>query len=200
MGKYVKMGRRNKGLSFYQKKKKLSRGVVNELMHYVYITLAAVVVAFVLVFCLGLRCGVIGVSMQPTLLSGQQVLVNRFIYRVLSPKSGDVIAFLPGGNTNTHYYIKRVVAIPGDTVQIKDGLLYVNDLLYKDYSFDKIEEAGIADELLTLEQDEYFTIGDNVNNSEDSRADNIGPVKRENIAGKVWLKLSWGDHPLGLVE
>ena len=174
--------------------------MVREIMSYVYITLAAVTVAFVLMFCLGLRCSVIGVSMQPTLRSGQQVLVNRFVYRVLSPKRGDVIAFLPGGNTNTHYYVKRVVAVPGDSVQIKDGLLYVNDLLYKDHTFDKIEEAGIADEPLTLGQDEFFTIGDNVNNSEDSRADNIGPIKRDNIAGKVWLKLKLGEEPAGLVE
>ncbi len=194
------MRRRNKGLSFYQKQKKLNRTVVREVMNYVYITAAAVAVAFVLVFCLGLRCSVIGVSMSPTLKSGQQVLVNRFVYRILPPKSGDVIAFLPGGNTNTHYYVKRVVAVPGDSVQIKDGLLYVNDLLYKDHAFDKIEEAGIADEALTLGQDEYFTIGDNVNNSEDSRADNIGPVKRDNISGKVWLRLGLGDEPAGLVE
>ena len=194
------MRRKSKGLSFYQKQKKLSRNSLKEIMSYVYITLAAVGLAFVLVFCLGLRTGVIGVSMQPTLYNGQQILVNRFIYRVLAPKSGDVVAFLPGGNTNTHYYVKRVVAVPGDSVQIKDGQLYVNGLLYKDHTFDKIEEAGIADELLTLEQDEFFTLGDNVNNSEDSRTDNIGPVKRENIAGKVWLKLARENEPIGLVE
>ena len=169
-------------------------------MSYLFLTVAAVVVAVVLVFCVGLRTGVIGVSMQPTIQGGQQILVNRLVYRILAPKSGDIAVFYPNGNENQHYYVKRVVAVPGDTVQIKDGSLYVNGYRYQGYDFDKIMDPGIADELLTMGQDEYFMLGDNVNNSEDSRTDNIGPVKRKDIAGKVWLKLMTGSYPMELVD
>ncbi len=169
-------------------------------MHFLFITLAAVILAVVLVFCIGLRTGVIGVAMQPTLQSGQQILVNRLVYRLLAPKSGDVVVFYPNGNKDAHYYVKRVVAVPGDTLQIKDGFLYVNGYQYTGYDFDKIEDPGLADEPLQMGPDEFFMLGDNVNNSEDSRADNIGPVSRKDIAGKVWLKFKVGDEPMALVK
>ncbi|MBR4759034.1 MAG: signal peptidase I [Lachnospiraceae bacterium] len=192
--------RRSRGLTFYQKQKKLGRNFVKEVMHFLFITLAAVILAVVLVFCIGLRTGVIGVAMQPTLQSGQQILVNRLVYRILAPKSGDVVVFYPNGNKDAHYYVKRVVAVPGDTLQIKDGFLYVNGYQYSGYDFDKIEEPGLADEPLQMGPDEFFMLGDNVNNSEDSRADNIGPVSRKDIAGKVWLKFKVGDEPMALVK
>ena len=183
------MRRRNKGLSFYQKQRKLSRSVLREILSYAFITVAAVVLALVLVYCVGLRTGVVGVSMQPTLKAGQQILVNRLRYRILAPKSGDVVVFWPSGNRDAHYYVKRVVAVPGDNLQIKDGTLYVNGYRYEGFDFDKIKEPGIADEIMTLGDNEFFVLGDNVNNSEDSRADNIGPVKRDDIVGKVYLAL-----------
>ncbi len=192
--------RKSKGLSFYQKKKRINSSTMHEALSYVFITLAAVVVAFVLIYCVGMRTSVIGVAMQPTLSNGQQILVNRLLYRIVAPKSGDVVVFLPNGNTNAHYYVKRVVAVPGDDVQIKDGAVYVNGLKFKEYPFDKIQNAGIADELLTMQQDEFFVMGDNVNNSEDSRADNIGPVKRKDIYGKVWFHLGDGTRKMGLME
>ena len=108
--------------------------------------------------------------------------------------------FLPNGNANTHYYVKRVVAVPGDSVQIKNGSLYINGLLYKGVEYDKIEDAGIAENPITLENGEFFTLGDNINNSEDSRSGNIGAVKRENIIGKVWFHMAAGDSPVGLME
>ncbi len=194
------MRRRNKGLTFYQKKKKINRSVVREIMSYLFITGAAFVVAFVMVYCIGMRTGMVGVSMQPTVKSGQQVLVNRLRYSVLAPRSGDVVVFLPNGNTNAHYYIKRIVAVPGDTLQIKDGQVYVNGHLYSGFTYDKVEEPGIANEMLTLQQDEFFVLGDNINNSEDSRADNIGPVKRDDIVGKVWFRLSAQGENAGLME
>ena len=187
------MRRKTKGLSFYQKKKKLSGSLIREILSYLFITLAAAVLAFVLVFCVGLRTGMVGVSMQPTLKAGQQILVNRLQYRILAPKSGDVVVFWPSGNRDAHYYVKRVVAVPGDNLQIKDGVLYVNGYRYQEHDFDKIKEPGIADEIMTLESDEFFVLGDNVNNSEDSRADNIGPVKRDDIVGKVYLALGADD-------
>ena len=192
--------RRRKGLSFRQKKKVISASLMREILNYIYITVACFVVAFVLVYCAGMRTAVVGISMEPVLYNGQEIFINRFLYKIVSPKAGDVVVFLPNGNANTHYYVKRVVAVPGDSVQIKNGSLYINGLLYKGVEYDKIEDAGIAENPITLENGEFFTLGDNINNSEDSRSGNIGAVKRENIIGKVWFHMAAGDSPVGLME
>ena len=192
--------RRRKGLSFRQKKKLVSASLMREILNYLYITIACFVLAFVLVYCGGMRTAIVGISMEPVLYNGQEIFINRFLYKIVSPKSGDVVVFLPNGNANTHYYVKRVVAVPGDTVQIKNGSLYINGLLYKDVEYDKIEDAGIAENPITLANGEFFTLGDNINNSEDSRSGNIGAVKRENIIGKVWFHMAAGDSPVGLME
>lgn len=197
---YNKVMGRRKGLSFYQKKKKISTSLMREIMNYVFITIAAFVVATVMIYCVGMRTSVIGVSMQPALYNGQEILVNRFVYKILAPRPGDIVVFYPNGNANTHYYVKRVVAVPGDTVQIKGGVLYVNGISYKEVSYDKIEDAGIAENSYTLENNEFFTLGDNINNSEDSRSANIGGVSRDNIIGKVWFHMAAGDLPIGLME
>ena len=84
----------------------------------------------------------------------------------------------------SHYYVKRVAAEPGDTVVIREGVLYVNSVPYTKAELDKIADPGILENELTLEKDEYFVIGDNINNSEDSRSGNIGPVKADSIIGK----------------
>ena len=81
--------------------------------------------------------------------------------------------------------------MPGDTVQIKDGALYVNDELYKESTdVASMEDAGIASDAIKLGKDEYFVLGDNRNNSEDSRYANIGNVKRDYIIGKAWFRFS----------
>ena len=161
--------------------------------------LIAVFFAFVLVFFVGMRTSVIGVSMENVLHSGQQVLVNRLSYLVFGPKEGDIIVFTPNGSRNTHFYVKRVVAVPGDTVCIKDGKLYVNNSI-AEYGYDKIMDAGIVENELTLEAGEYFVMGDNCNNSEDSRSGNIGPVSRDMIEGKAWFALGKGISYSGFIK
>lgn len=86
-------------------------------MHEILVTLfycfAAVLLAFVIVFLVGMKISVIGVSMEPALYNGQEVLVNRFVYKLLAPNRGDIVVFLPNGNQNSHYYLKRVVGLQG---------------------------------------------------------------------------------------
>ena len=110
------------------------------------------------------------------------------------------MVFLPNGNEKSHYYVKRVVGAPGDTLYIKNGVLYVNDEPQESYFNDRIAEAGILENELTLEDNEYFVIGDNCNNSEDSRSANIGSIKKEYIIGKAWFKMASGDSAIGLVK
>ena len=131
--------------------------------------------------------------MEPTISNGQSVVINRVSIKILSPKVGDIVVFLPNGNVNSHYYVKRVVAIPGETVQITDGVLYVNGEARdgnKDI-YDKIEDAGIAANPVKLGSGEYFVLGDNRNSSEDSRSANIGVVKQSMMVGKAWFKLKF---------
>ena len=191
--------RSRRGLSFSRKRRNVSAYIMKEIFSWGAHILIAVFFAFVLVFFVGMRTSVIGVSMEDTLHSGQQVLVNRLSYLVFGPKEGDIIAFTPNGNRNTHFYVKRVVAVPGDTVCIKDGKLYVNNSI-ADYGYDKIMDAGIIENEITLDIGEYFVMGDNCNNSEDSRSGNIGPVSKEMIEGKVWFALGKGVSYSGFIK
>ena len=192
---------RRKGLSFYEKEKKINNATIHEIFSTLFYSLAAILLAFVLVSSVGMKVSMIGVSMEPALYNSQGVLINRFIYSITSPKRGDIVAFLPNGNKNSHYYLKRVVGLPGETVQIIGGYVYIGgELLEEDESFDKIADPGMAENEVVLGSDEYFVLGDNRNNSEDSRSGNIGAVKKETIAGKVWFHLSCEEEGMGLVK
>lgn len=191
---------RRKGLTFYQKRQKISASLVKEIWTYIFLVVASVLVAFVLVFSVGMKTSVIGGSMEPALYNGQEVLVNRFLYKLTAPGKGDVVVFLPNGNENSHYYVKRVAAEPGDRVAIRDGVLYVNDVPYSDVELDKIADPGILENELTLEKDEYFVIGDNINSSEDSRSGNIGPVNKSAIIGKVWFHMASEGSGMGFMK
>ncbi len=149
---------------------------------------AALALAFVLVYGWGMRVSVPDASMENTLTEGETVLVNRFAYRFTNPKSGDVVVFWPNGNVKNPYYVKRVVAAPGDTVQIKDGVIYVNDVMFDEKDTEGVTYAGLADVKLTMGEDEYFVIGDNRNDSEDSRYASFGNLKKEYIVGKAWFR------------
>ena len=148
----------------------------------------------------GIRTNVVGQAMEQTLEDNDEILVNKFAYIVSKPKAGDVVVFLPNGNKKSHYYIRRVVAVPGDTVQVKDGALYVNDEIYKEkVDVASMEDAGIAADPIKLGSDEYFVLGDNRNNSEDSRYANIGNVKKEYIIGKAWFRFA-GIGDFGMIK
>jgi len=189
------------GLSFYKKEKKLNKFFVMEVASYIFWAAAMILIGFVLVFCFGIKTSVIGSSMEPILYNGQEILINRFVYFLSEPKAGDVVVFLPNGNENSHYYVKRVIAVPGDTVQIVDGIVYVNSEPYEDGNlYDRIDNPGIAGNPIVLGEDEYFVLGDNRNNSEDSRSSNIGVVLKSYIIGKVWFHLGTDSETPGFVK
>ncbi len=187
--------KRKNTLSFHQKKKVLTPKLIKEIISWITITIFAVILAFGFNFAFGMQVKVIGDSMEPSAYNGQPVLINKIIYIVSGPKKGDIIAFLPNGNANSHYYVKRVVGTPGDKIQIIDGALYVNDEIRMEDSdmYDKMEDAGIAANPIKLQSGEYFVLGDNRNSSEDSRSANIGIVKSGMIVGKAWFKLKSED-------
>ena len=191
---------RKKGLTFYEKEKKINKSTIHEILSTLFYCGVAVFLAFVLVFSVGMKISMVGVSMEPALYNGQEVLINRFIYKITSPKRGDVIAFLPNGNQNSHYYLKRIVGLPGESVQIIDGYVYINGERLPEDEYDKMADYGIAGNEIQLGSDEYFVLGDNRNMSEDSRSGNIGAVKKDPIAGKVWFHLSCDEEGTGFVN
>ena len=164
--------RNRSGLNFNKKRRKIEAAVVKEIFTWITGVFVAILLAFVLVYCVGMTTSVIGISMQPTLENSEKIMVNRFVYMISSPKQNDVIVFVPNGSVNSHYYVKRVVGTPGDTVQIVDGHLYINDELfaYED-KYDEMAHAGIAentnrciemaegDYIALLDHDDMYHIG-----------------------------------------
>ncbi len=182
------MRRRTAGLSFYREKKKINIGLLKEIAVWIVEILLTIAAAIIMVSFFGFRVSVIGPSMSPTLENGEKVLVNRFVYKLFDPKQNDLIVFQPNGNEKSHYYVKRVIALPGDTVQIKDGKVYVNgELIAESVETEKIENAMMAENEIVVGEDEYFVLGDNRNNSEDSRYASIGNVKKDHITGEAWM-------------
>lgn len=192
--------RKRRGLSFYEEKKKIKPGFWKEVFSYIFYLFMVTLIAFVLVLVFGMRVSTIGVSMEPTLAHGQEVLINRMSYILFKPECGDIIAFKPNGNEKSHYYIKRVIAGPGETVQIIGGQIYVNEKPLEKYSFDRIETAGLAATPYLLGENEFFVLGDNRNNSEDSRSGNIGAVQRDDIVGRVWFCFAKDNIAMGFVK
>ncbi len=197
------MGRtaRRQGLSFRKKEKRFHIDKVKKILIWPAQGAIMVLLAFTFVYLFGIRTSVIGMSMQPTLTNGQEIFIDRFSYLLTSPKRNDVIVFLPNGNENAHYYVKRIVGTPGDTVLIDEGLLYINGNVYDDAGiFDRIAEGGIAESGVMLGDDEYFVLGDNRNDSEDSRSSNIGVVRRSYIIGRAWFHLKSEDAHMGFIQ
>lgn len=127
-----------------------------------------------------------GSSMEPTLVDGDRVIVENVSYRLHEPERFDIIVFPNAQGVN---YIKRIIALPGETIQIIDGYIYINDeILDENYGNEVIVDPGLAADKIVLGQNEYFVLGDNRNGSIDSRREELGNVKREQIKGKAWLR------------
>lgn len=185
------MGNRGSGLSFSRRRKKLNIPLVREIALWIGEIAFVIALAFFFVYFVGTGTRTVGNSMAPNLVDGEKVLINKVVYVLSEPKPNDMVVFLPNGNTKSHYYIKRVVGVPGDTVQIRDGAIYVNKKLFIDkFEAPAIDEPGLAKEEIQLGEDEYFVLGDNRNDSEDSRYANIGNIKKEYIVGKAWFLYS----------
>lgn len=129
-----------------------------------------------------------GYSMEPAVTQGSSVLVNRIWYAVKEPERFEVVAYR---GDKDEVQLKRIVGLPGETVQIKEQKLYVNGELLVGASeyIDDIEIAGRASKPVVLEEDEYFVIGDNPGRSQDSRFENTGSINREQMIGRAWFYL-----------
>ena len=155
--------------------------------------------AFILVFYFGQRVSNAGDSMRPELKNGDVVLVNRLVYNAMTPKRGDIIAFKPNGRENAHYYIKRIVGLPGETVTIRDGKVYINDST-EPLRDDFCPETPVGDfGPYEVPEGCYFMLGDNRNVSKDSRYWLNPYVEKDKIIGKAFLRY-WPLNKISMIE
>lgn len=130
-----------------------------------------------------------GQSMESTLKDQDKIIINKFAYAFHKPKRYDVIVFKQSNKEHSYLNIKRVIGLPGETVQIKNGEVYINGKQLKEQVItESMENAGLAEEEMKLDENEYFVLGDNRNNSEDSRFANIGNILSGDILGKAWIR------------
>ena len=132
----------------------------------------------------------VGKSMSGTLEDGDNILINLLSYSEEDdPERFDVIVFEKNGKEHSYYGIRRVIGLPGERVQIKDGSVYINgEFLEEPINVEPMIVSGLAEDGITLEDDEFFVLGDNRNNSEDSRFTSMGNVSRDEIVGRAWLR------------
>lgn len=168
-----------------------------ETLFYLIIVLAA---TYLIITFVGQRTMVQGQSMVPTLSDGDNLIVDKITYRFKEPERFDIIVF-PYLYEEDTYYIKRVIGLPGETVQIdEEGTIYIDgEILTEDYGNAVMLYAGRAGEEITLGENEYFVLGDNRNNSSDSRDPSVGNIKRENIIGRAWLRI-WPFNSFGILK
>ena len=154
--------------------------------------LVVLIITYLIILYVGQRTEVSGDSMEPTLSNGDNLIVDKISYRFNEPERFDRIVF-PFQYQKDTYYIKRIIGLPGETVQIdEDGNIYIDgEILEESYGREIIDEdkIGIADEPITLGDDEYFVLGDNRNYSSDSRVKEVGNIKKDQIIGKAWLRI-----------
>ena len=173
-----------------RKKKNRVGSVMRELLGWLFYILIIIGLTYLIITYVGQRTRVSGSSMETTLSDGDNPIVDKLSYRFQDPKRFDIVVFPYKYEENT-YYIKRIIGLPGDTVQVKDGYTYINgELLESDiYGAEVMIEAGTASEPITLGEDEYFVLGDNRNHSLDSRDPSVGILKREDLIGRAWVRI-----------
>ena len=166
------------------------RSIFQELGGWLLYILIIIGLTYLIITFVGQRTRVSGSSMETTLSNGDNLIVDKLTYHFKEPKRYDIIVFPYKYEENT-YYIKRIIGLPGETVQIIDGYTYINgeQLVSDIYGAEVMEAAGIAAEPITLGEDEYFVLGDNRNHSSDSRDPSVGILKRKDLMGRAWIRI-----------
>ena len=145
-------------------------------------------ITFLLIHFVGQRTVVNGVSMQPTLSDGDNLIVDKLSYRIHDPDRFDIIVF---PQEDDRYFIKRIIGLPGENVRIdEDGFIYINgEKLLESYGKEVIRDSGLAKDGIQLGAEEYFVLGDNRNDSMDSRMAEVGLIEKGRIIGRAWLRI-----------
>ncbi len=176
--------------------------VLKELLSTGLYLLGVLVITWLVITYVGVRTEVDGSSMEPTLSHNDNLIVDKITYRFKDPERFDIIVF-PFQYKEDTFYIKRIIGLPGETVQIDEqGNIYINgEVLTESYGREIIrpENIGIARDPIVLGEDEYFVMGDNRNNSSDSRTEMVGNIHRKDIIGRAWVRI-WPFNKFGVLK
>lgn len=166
---------------------KFFKEIINNVLYLLLVLLSS----YLLITFIGQRTVVDGHSMENTLQNGDNLIVDKISYRFKDPERFDVIVFPHYDNSGEKFYIKRVIGLPGEKVFIdSNGNIYINDIVLREhYGKERIQNAGLASDVLELGPNEYFVLGDNRNNSSDSREPTVGLVNKNKIIGKAWVRI-----------
>lgn len=174
-----------------ENRKEARKKVIQKVLITIAEVLAVVLLAFLLTHYGMETFTVTGQNMSPTLEHGDKILINKMSYRIRSVKRNDVVLVEQRGSEHNYYSIERIIGLPGEKVQIKEGRVYIDgEKLEEKYDFPVMENGGLAIEDVILDEDEYFVLCDNRNYGEDSRNANVGNILRENIVGKAWFRMN----------
>lgn len=150
--------------------------------------MAAIVAAGVIIF-VGERTKITGSSMEPVLSDGDQVILDKLTYRFKAPERFDIVVF-PGPGDQKRLFVKRIIGLPGEIIRIANGVVYINDReISWDYAKDYYTHQGTMTKTVKLGKDDYFVLGDNRENSLDSRYKEVGSVRRDEIIGRVIFRI-----------
>lgn len=180
--------------------KRQEQNPVREVLSTILYLALVILAAYLIVTFVGQRTEVNGSSMENTLDNGDNLIVDKISYRLGSPKRFDIVVFPYPQNPST-YFIKRVIGLPGETVQIdSSGKIYINgQVLEENFGREVISNPGLAQEPIKLGEDQYFVLGDNRNNSMDSRDSRVGLISGKSMVGKAFLRI-WPLNKFGLVR
>ncbi len=185
-------------MSEKKKKKPFLLVLLKNLFEIGVFVLIVLVLSYLLSTYVAQRISVRNVSMEDTMTEGDMLLLNKLTYKIHEPERYDIICF--NSDKEREGLIKRIFGLPGETIQITEGMIFINGNQIKDVEgLDKVKDPGLASQEIHLGEDEYFVIGDNREMSIDSRAPEIGNVKREEILGKTSLRIYPFDR-FGLVK
>lgn len=185
------MKRRRRYRSSYDREPFEIKDFLSELGQWAIAVLVTVILGYSIVTFGVQTVTMIGQSMSPALSNKDVVLINKRSYSFHSPQRYDIVAFKLKEDPDGYFNIKRIIGLPGETVQIKNGRFFVNgDALTDMPSQNLIMTEGLAIDPITIGEDEYFVLGDNCNNSEDSRYVNIENISEKEISGKVFYRVS----------
>lgn len=174
-------------------------GLFREMLGFLIYVAVVVGITFCIITFVGQRTYVSGSSMENTLSHGDNLIVDKLSYRFRDPERFDIIVF-PFRYAAKTYYIKRIIGLPGETVQIQDGDIYIDgEILNESYGREVMKNAGLAADPITLGEDEYFVLGDNRNDSTDSRDPSVGVIHRDEIIGRAWVRI-WPLSEIGVLK
>ena len=178
-------------------KSKLS--VLKEIFGFLIYVAVVVGITLLIITFVGQRTYVSGSSMENTLSDGDNLIVDKITYRFTDPQRFDIIVF-PFQYGEKVYYIKRIIGLPGETIRVQDGEIYVDgEILEESYGREVMRSSGIAEDPIVLGEDEYFVLGDNRNDSMDSRDPSVGLIKRDHIIGRAWMRV-WPLNEIGVLK